>query len=49
MPDAVDAVVWAPGDVWRYHPKRVERFTDVNGQYMVASCWTIVDKYGNAF
>ena len=28
IPDAVDAVVCAPDDVWRYHPKHVEQFPD---------------------
>ena len=41
MPDAVDTVTLAPGDGWRYHPKHVERFTDINKLYIVASCWTI--------
>jgi len=28
IPDAVDTVVCAPDDGWRYHPKHVERFPD---------------------
>ena len=44
-PDAVDTVTWASGDGWRYHPKHVERFTDINKPYIVASCWTIIGKY----
>ena len=28
MPDAVDTVVCAPDDGWRYHPKHVEQFPD---------------------
>ena len=30
MPDAVDTVVRAPDDGWRYHPKHVEQFPDIN-------------------
>jgi len=26
MPDAVDTVVYAPDDGWRYHSKHVEQF-----------------------
>ena len=47
MPDAVDTVTWAPDDEWRYHPKQVERFTDINKLYIVASCWTIIGIYFN--
>jgi len=28
MPEAVDTVVYAPDDGWRYHPKHVEQFPD---------------------
>jgi hypothetical protein len=28
--DAVDTMTWAPGGGWRYHPKYVEQFTDIN-------------------
>ena len=28
IPDAVDTVVCAPDDGWRYHPKHVEQFPD---------------------
>jgi hypothetical protein len=44
MTDAVDTVTWAPDDGWRYHPTRVKQFTDINKLYIVASCWTIIDK-----
>jgi len=37
MPGAVDALTLVPDDGWRYHPKLVERFTDINKQYIVAS------------
>jgi hypothetical protein len=43
MPDGVDKVAWAPADGWRYHPKYVEQFTDINKLYIVASCWIIGD------
>jgi hypothetical protein len=39
MPDAVDTVVCAPDDEWKYHPKRVEQFPDINKLCNVASCW----------
>ena len=43
MPDTVDTVIWAPDDGWRYHPKHVEKFADINKLYIVASFWIIVD------
>ena len=30
VPDAADTVVCAPDDRWRYHPKHVEQFPDIN-------------------
>jgi len=45
MPHAVDTVAWAPDDGWRYRPKHLERFTDINYLYIVAFCWTIIDTY----
>jgi hypothetical protein len=42
MPDAVDTVTWAPDDGWRYHPKHVEQFTDINKLYIVAPHWIII-------
>ena len=45
MPATVDTVIWAPDDGWRYHPKHVERFTDINTLYIVASCWTVIGIY----
>ena len=39
MPDAVDTVVCAPDDRWRYHPKHVEQFPNINKMCNVASCW----------
>ena len=35
-PDTVDTVIWAPDDGWRYHPKHVEQFADINKLYIVA-------------
>jgi hypothetical protein len=43
MTGAVDTVIWAPDDGWRYHPKHVEQFTDINKLHIVASCWTVID------
>ena len=42
IPDAVDTVVCASDDVWRYHPKRVEQFPDIHKLYKVASCWIYI-------
>jgi hypothetical protein len=39
MPDAVDTVVCAPDDGWKYHPKHVEQFPAINKLCNVASCW----------
>ena len=39
---AVDAVVCAPDDGWKYHPKHVEQFTDINKLCNVASCWIYI-------
>jgi hypothetical protein len=38
IPDAVDTVVCAPGDGWKYHPKHVEQFPDINKMCNFASC-----------
>ena len=42
MPDPVDTVVCAPDDGWRYHPKHVEQFPDINKLCNVASCWIFI-------
>jgi hypothetical protein len=42
IPDAVDTVVCAPDDGWKYHPKYVERFLDINKLCNVASCWIYI-------
>jgi hypothetical protein len=39
IPDAVDTVVCAPDDGWKYHTKHVEQFPDMNKLCNVASCW----------
>jgi hypothetical protein len=39
IPDAVDTVVCAPDDGWKYHPKHVEQFPDINKLFNVASSW----------
>src|SRR5215470_5696960 len=36
---AVDAVVCAPDDGWKYHPKHVEQFPHIHKLCNVASCW----------
>jgi len=47
MPDTVGTVIWAPDDGWKYHPKHVEQFTDINKLYIVVSCWIIIDTWEN--
>jgi len=42
MTNVVATVTWAPDDGWRYHPKHVEQFTDINKLFIVASWWTII-------
>jgi hypothetical protein len=39
IPDAVDTVVCAPDDEWKYQPKHVEQFPDINKLCNVVSCW----------
>ena len=38
VPVAVDTVVCAPDDEWRYNPKHVEHFPEINKMCNVASC-----------
>jgi hypothetical protein len=38
----VDTVVRASDDGWRYHPKHVEQFPDINELCNVASCWIYI-------
>src|SRR5215475_719004 len=42
IPDAVDTVVCAPDDGWKYNPKHVEQFQDINKMCNVASCWIYI-------
>jgi hypothetical protein len=37
--DAVDTVVCAPDDGWKYQPKLVEQFPDINKLCNFGSCW----------
>jgi hypothetical protein len=32
----------APDDGWKYHPKHVEQFSDINKLCNVASCWIYI-------
>jgi len=45
VPDAVDTVVRAPDDGWRYRPKHVEQFPDINKLCNVASCGIYIGIY----
>jgi hypothetical protein len=45
IPDAVDTVVCCPDDGWRYHPKHVEQFSDMNVLCNNASCWIYIGIY----
>ena len=45
VPDAVDTVVCAPDDGWRYHSKHVEQFPDTAKLCNVASCWIYMGMY----
>jgi hypothetical protein len=42
IPDAVDTVVCAPDDEWKYYPKHVEEFPDINKLCNVASFWIYI-------
>jgi hypothetical protein len=42
IPDAVDTVISGPDDGWKYHPKHVEQFPDINKLRNVASCWIYI-------
>jgi hypothetical protein len=42
IPDTVDTVVCAPDEGWKYYPKHVEQFPDINKLCNVASCWTYI-------
>jgi hypothetical protein len=47
--DAVDTVVCAPDDRWKYHPKSIEQFPDINKLCKVVSCWIYILGYISAF
>jgi hypothetical protein len=40
--NTVDTGVCAPDDGWKYHPKHVEQFPDINKLCNVASCWIYI-------
>jgi hypothetical protein len=42
IPDAVDTVLCAPDDDWKYRPKHVEQFPDINKWCDIASCWMYI-------
>ena len=42
IPDAVDTVVCALDDGWKYHPKHVDPCSDINKLCNVASCWIYI-------
>jgi len=42
IPDAVDTVVCAPDDGWKYNPKHVEQFPDINKLCNDASGWPYI-------
>jgi hypothetical protein len=42
IPDAADTVVCGPNDGWKYHPKDVEQFPDINEMCNVATCWIYI-------
>jgi hypothetical protein len=42
IPDAVGTVVCAPDDGWKYHPKHVGKFPDINKLCNIASCWIYI-------
>jgi hypothetical protein len=42
IPDAVDTVVCAPDDGWRYHPKHVEQFPDIINCVMLHLFWIYI-------
>jgi hypothetical protein len=45
IPDAVDTVVCAPDDGWKYNPKHVEQFPDINKLCNVAFVGYILEYY----
>jgi hypothetical protein len=45
MPDAVATVTCALDGGWRYYPKYLKQFTDINKLYIAASRWIIIGIY----
>ena len=45
QPDALDTVVCAPDDGWRYQPKHVQQFPEINKLCKVPSCWIYIGIY----
>ena len=45
IPDAVYTVVCATDDAWKYQPKHLEQFSDINKLCNVASCWIYIGIY----
>jgi hypothetical protein len=45
IPDAVDTVLYAPEDGWKYHPKHVEQIPDINELCNIASFWMCIGIY----
>ena len=43
--DAVNTVLCAPDGGWRYHPKHVQQFPDINKLCNIASCWIYIGIY----
>ena len=43
--NAVDTFVCAPDGGWRYHPKHVEQFPDINKLCNISSCWIYIRIY----
>jgi hypothetical protein len=42
IPDAVDTVKCAPDGGWKYHPKHVEKFPDINKVCNIKNCWIYI-------
>ena len=42
VPYAVDTFVCVPDDGWRWHPKHVEQFPEINKLRNVVSCWIYI-------
>jgi hypothetical protein len=42
VPDAVYTVIYVPDDGWRYHPKYVQQFPEINKLCNVAFCWIYI-------